>query len=159
MRTTVFIKLMVLFATLNGVAASIAHAANLPNEISRISSACDGARAQAAVASTGAATAATASLGTGLGGSSPDTQSAQLASADSGSKSGASASVNTSACDGLMTKVATQAFAIDPVQDKGLTGESAFHDTQPNALPVSAVVWLFSSALLGFIVVANRRKI
>ncbi len=159
MRTTVFIKLMVLFATLNGVAASIAHAANLPNEISRISSACEGARAQAAVASTVGATAATASLGNDHGGSSLDTQSAQLASSDTGSKSGASASVNTSACDGLMAKVATQAFSIDPVQDKGLTGESAFHDAQPNALPVSAVVWLFSSALLGFIVVANRRKI
>ncbi|MEB2519439.1 hypothetical protein SOP85_29050 [Pseudomonas sp. YuFO20] len=159
MRTTVFIKLMVLFATLNGVAASIAHAANLPNEISRISSACEGARAQSAVASTEGITAAASSLGKASDGSSPSAQIAQVASANTGSKSGASASVNTSACDGLMTKVATQAFAIDPVQDKGLTGESAFHDTQPNALPVSAVVWLFSSALLGFIVVANRRKI
>jgi hypothetical protein len=159
MRTTVFIKLMVLFATLNGVAVSTAQATNLPNEISRISGACEGARAQAGVASTGSAAAATANLGNDHSGSSPDTQSAQLATSDTGSKSGASASVNTSACDGLMTKVAAQPFVIDPVQDKGLTGETAFHDTQANAVPVSAVVWLFSSALLGFIVVANRRKI
>jgi hypothetical protein len=58
-----------------------------------------------------------------------------------------------------MTEVAKQPFVIDSVQDKGLSGDSAFHGTQPNAVPVSAVVWLFSSALLGFIVVANRRKI
>lgn len=159
MRTTVFIKLMVLFATLNGVAVSTAQATNLPNEISRLSNACEGARAQAALASTEGSTAATANLANGDGGSSPDIKSVQLASSNSGSKSAANASVNTSACDGLMTKVATQPFVITSVQDKGLTGDSAFHDTQPNAVPVSAVVWLFSSALLGFIVVANRRKI
>lgn len=159
MRTTVFIKLMVLFATLNGIAVSTAQATNLPNEISRISSACEAARAQAAVASTEGTAAATASIGQDHGGSSLDAPGSQLTSSDTGSKSGASASVNTSACDGLMAKVAKEPFVIDPVQDKGLTGESAFHVTQPNALPVSAVVWLFSSALLGFIVVANRRKI
>ena len=159
MRTTVFIKLMVLFATLNGVAVSSASAANLPYEISRISSACEGAKAQAAVASTEGTTAAAASLGKDHGGSSLDAKSGKISSADNGSESGANASVNTSACDGLMAEVAKQQFVIDPVQDKGLTGDSAFHDTQPNAVPVSAVVWLFSSALLGFIVVANRRKI
>ncbi|WCM53752.1 hypothetical protein OH720_12310 [Pseudomonas sp. WJP1] len=159
MRTTVFIKLIVLFATLNGVAVSSAIAANLPYEISRISSACEGARAQAAAASTEGALAATESLGKDHGGSSPDAKSVKLTSTDNGSESAANASVNTSACDGLMTEVATQQFVIDPLHDKGMTGESAFHVTQPNAVPVSAVVWLFSSALLGFIVVANRRKI
>lgn len=159
MRTTVFIKLIVLFATLNGVAVATAQAANLPYEISRISSACEGARTQAAVASTEAATVASTNLGTAHGGSSLDAKSAKISNADNGSKSGVNASVNSSACDGLMTEVAKQPFAINSVQDKGLAGDSAFHDTQPNAVPVSAVVWLFSSALLGFIVVANRRKI
>lgn len=159
MRTTVFIKLIVLFATLNGVAVATAQAASLPYEISRISSACEGARAQATAVSTEGTTAAAASLGKDHGGSSLDAKSAKISSTDNGSGSGASASVNTSACDGLMTEVATQQFAIDPLHDKGMTGDSAFHDTQPNAVPVSAVVWLFSSALLGFIVVANRRKI
>ncbi|MFJ2690356.1 hypothetical protein [Pseudomonas sp. NPDC087336] len=159
MRTTVFIKLIVLFATLNGVAVTTAQAANLPYEISRISSACEGARAQAAVASTEGATAASASLGENHSGSSLTAKSTTISNTDTGSKSGTNASVNTSACDGLMTEVAKQQFVIDPVQNKGLTGDSAFHDTQPNAVPVSAVVWLFSSALLGFIVVANRRKI
>ncbi|MNP27423.1 hypothetical protein D3C76_1203330 [compost metagenome] len=102
---------------------------------------------------------ATESLGKDHGGSSLDTKSVKISSTDNGSQSGANASVNTSACDGLMAEVAKQQFVIDPLQDKGLTGDSAFHDTQPNAVPVSAVVWLFSSALLGFIVVANRRKI
>nr|WP_180204203.1 hypothetical protein [Pseudomonas sp. SbOxS1]NYU04044.1 hypothetical protein [Pseudomonas sp. SbOxS1] len=159
MRTTVFIKLIVLFATLNGVAVATAQAANLPYEISRISSACEGTRAQAAAASTEGALAATASLGKDHGGSSPDAKSVKLTSTDNGSGSAANASVNTSACDGLMAEVTKQQFVIDPLQDKGLTGDSAFHDTQTNAVPVSAVVWLFSSALLGFIVVANRRKI
>jgi hypothetical protein len=159
MRTTVFIKLTVLFATLNGVAVSTAFAANLPYEISRISSACEGARAQAATASTEGATTAVASLGKDHGGSSLDAKSAKISGTDNGSGSGTNAPVNTSACDGLMAEVAKQPFVIDPLQDKGLTGESAFHATQTNAVPVSAVVWLFSSALLGFIVVANRRKI
>lgn len=159
MRTTVFIKLIVLFATLNGVAVSSAHAANLPYEINRLSGACESAGAQGTVASTDAATAVKASLGNADSGSSPDAKSAQLGSSNVGSELGATASVNTSACDGLMTEVAKEPFVIDPVQDKGLAGDSAFHVSQPNAVPVSAVVWLFSSALLGFIVVANRRKI
>jgi hypothetical protein len=159
MRTTVFIKLIVLFATLNGVAISSAQAANLPYEISRISSACESARVQANVASTEAGVAAKVNLGNAHSGSSLDAKSAQLTSTNIGSESGTTASVNTSACDGLMTEVAKEQFMIDPVQDKGLTGDSTFHVSQPNAVPVSAVVWLFSSALLGFIVVANRRKI
>lgn len=159
MRTTVFIKLMVLFATVNGVAIASAHATNLPLEISRISTACEGARALAVDASTTGGTAAKTNTGKDHGGSSLEATIAQLPSSNNGSMSGANASVNTSACDGLMTEVAKAQFVIGPAQDKGLTGESAFHDTQPNALPVSAVVWLFSSALLGFIVVANRRKI
>lgn len=44
-------------------------------------------------------------------------------------------------------------------QGMGLTAPSVLHVAQPNAVPLPAAAWLFASALLGFIVVASRRKV
>jgi len=46
------------------------------------------------------------------------------------------------------------------VADGGLDlGHSLSSVTPPGAVPLSAAIWLFASALLGFVAVANRRRL
>jgi hypothetical protein len=46
------------------------------------------------------------------------------------------------------------------VADGGLDlGRSVSSVTPPGAVPLSAAIWLFASALLGFVAVANRRRL
>jgi hypothetical protein len=64
--------------------------------------------------------------------------------------------------DGLITALASSHFKV-ALQDQGtgLAGQSKSHSfvSQPSAVPLPAAVWLFASALLGFVTVANRRKV
>jgi hypothetical protein len=70
------------------------------------------------------------------------------------------ATVNSSSCDGLMAQLNTDKFTADlDTQAKVLSGGADAFTNQPNAVPLSAAAWLFSSALFGFVMVANRRKI
>jgi hypothetical protein len=64
--------------------------------------------------------------------------------------------------DGLIAALASSHFKV-ALQDQGagLAGQSKSHSylNQPSAVPLPAAVWLFASALLGFVTVANRRKV
>lgn len=138
----------------NGVVFSSAQASGLAYEMSRIGNACDQARSEASMA-TQAQGASSSTVETDLK-STPTSQLGEFIQ----SASGAVAAVNTSACDGLMAHVASNRSVVDSdAHTKVLGGASEGYARQPTAVPLSAAAWLFSSALLGFIVVANRRKV
>lgn len=161
MRPTLVIKFVLFSVILNGAAVASVQATSLPNEISRISNACEGVGSKLGKALEERPSGAPLTVGSGL----------RLASSiaaildddqpnskkDSGS--GAGSTVNTFSCDGLMAAVTSDPLVGLDVQDKELVGESDSYINQPNAVPLQAAAWLFSSALFGFIVVANRRKI
>ena len=158
MRSTLVIKFVLLSVILNGAAAGV-QADSLANEISNASEAL---RPQLGTALEKHASGALLSVGKGLGlitnSYFDDAQSARFNSVTHHADSGVAGPVNSSSGDGLMAAVDSKQFKIDStVQDKSLVEVSDIN--QPNAVPLSAAAWLFSSALFGFIVVANRRKI
>lgn len=165
MRSTRLVKCVLFLMFSNGAAFSSAQASSLANEISRIGNSCEEARSQHGIAakdlrgapSTGGNSAGTsASIGERYLQNTPAAQLGNLIQ----SASGAVAAVNTSACDGLMAEVVSDNSVVDPdTQNKVLGAVPDGYAHQPIAVPLSAAAWLFSSALLGFIVVANRRKV
>lgn len=165
MRKSLVLKCVLLSVLFNGAAIAAAQASNLAHEISRIGNSCEesGAQVGMAVEQQGGAP-FTVGDGLGVPTSVSDTYFAdntkdQLNSlVESASKVGAT--VNSSSCDGLMTELANSKFAANPdIQSKVLGGASEAFVNQPNAVSLPAAAWLFSSALLGFVVVANRRKV
>ncbi|MBK5354671.1 hypothetical protein JFU37_19515 [Pseudomonas sp. TH41] len=165
MHTKLFITNVLLLMLPNVAAVSAAHATSLPYEISRIGNACGDSVPQLGAALEEHPSGALYAFGNVLGVPSSitdkyfdDAPPAKLNS--NNNQSGAGVSVNTLACDGLMAALSNVPLAVDlSIQDKGLTGEADSFINQSNAVPLPAAAWLFSSALLGFIMVANRRKI
>jgi hypothetical protein len=67
---------------------------------------------------------------------------------------------NAAAVDGLLAAFASgHVNAGLPGGSMALTGRSLSSVSPPSAVPLPAAVWLFASALLGFVAVANRRKV
>lgn len=67
---------------------------------------------------------------------------------------------NAGSFDGLIAAFADGHFRVGlHVQAIGLAGESDSYVSQPSPVPLPAAAWLFASALIGFIVVASRRKV
>jgi len=161
MRPTLVIKSVLALMLVNGAAVFNAQATTFVNEYNRMSNACDSLRSQVGAGPEEASGSELLTFGNGLGVPSlvtdvyfDGTQSAKFSSVTHHSAS--TESVNVSSCDGLMTASANDRVAVNLTsQDTGLTGVS----DQPKAVPLSAVAWLFSSALFGFIMVANRRKV
>ena len=62
--------------------------------------------------------------------------------------------------DGLVAAFVDGRFkAGQHVQSAAMTGQSSSSITQSTPVPLPAAAWLFASALLGFVVVASRRKV
>lgn len=165
MRSTLVIKFVLFSVILNAAAVASAQATSLSYEISRISNTSEESRPQLGTALEERASGALLTFGKGLGLPSlitdiyfDDAHSAKFNSVIHHADSGVGVSVNSSSGDGLMAAVDTKQFKIDStIQDKSLVEVSDIN--QLNAVPLPAAAWLFSSALFGFIVVANRRKI
>jgi hypothetical protein len=165
MHTKLVFKNVLLLMLLSGAAVSGAHATNLAYEISRIGNTCGDSVPQLGAALEEHPSGALYAFGNVLGVPSSitdkyfdDAQSAKFNS--NNNQSGASASVNTLLCDGLMAAVSNAPLVVDlSTQDKGLAVGAGAFINQSKAVPLPAAAWLFSSALIGFIVVANRRKI
>jgi hypothetical protein len=67
---------------------------------------------------------------------------------------------NASSFNGLIAALANGQFRVGRhVQGIGLAGTANSYINQRSAIPLPAAAWLFSSALFGFIVFANRRKV
>lgn len=165
MRSSLVIKSVLFCVLFNGAAIASAHASNLAHEINRIGNSCAGAgpTTGTAIEERGEAPSTVAS-GPGAPASISYIYLADVAKdqihslIESAAKVGAT--VNRSSCDGLMAQLATDRFTTDlDVQSKVLSGGDDAFTNQPNAVPLSAAAWLFSSALFGFVMVANRRKI
>ncbi|MCU1761118.1 VPLPA-CTERM sorting domain-containing protein [Pseudomonas sp. 14P_8.1_Bac3] len=165
MRSSVLLKSVLFCVLFNGAAIAGAQASNLAHEINRIGNSCEGSAPEVgmAVEEQGGAP---YTVGSGLGAPTSvsdvyftDTTKDQLNSLVASAAKG-SASVNSSSCDGLMAQLATEKFTADlDAQSKVLSGGADAFTSQPNAVPLPAAAWLFSSALFGFVVVANRRKV
>lgn len=163
MRSTVFIRSVLALTLLNGAVVFNAQASSLANEFNRISNTCEDSSAQLAKTSEKSAGGASSSVGKDLNTPSSVTDSAgtgEINGVNYRSNSAQATTVNSSSCDGLMavlsantSKAAPTTQAIDPA------GLAVAYISQSNAVPLPAAAWLFSSALFGFIVVANRRKI
>ena len=64
------------------------------------------------------------------------------------------------AFDGLLSAFASGHIKVGlPGGSMALAGQSLPSISPPSAVPLPAAVWLFASALLGFVAVANRRKV
>ncbi|MDI3354909.1 hypothetical protein MO767_11135 [Pseudomonas sp. UYIF39] len=165
MRSTLVIKFVLFSVILSGSAVASAHTTSSSYEISRISNTSEESKPQLGTALDERSDGASLSYGKGLGLPSlitevyfDDAHSAKFNSVIHHADLGVGATVKSSSGDGLMAAVDNKQFKIDStVQDKSLVEVSDIN--QPNAVPLSAAAWLFSSALFGFIVVANRRKI
>jgi hypothetical protein len=161
MQPILVIKSVVVLMLVNGAVAFNAQATTFFNEFNLMSNSCDALRSQVGNALEEPSSSELLTLGNGLGVPSLVTdvyfdgaQSAKFSSVVH--RSGSTESVNVSACDGLMTAPVNDQVMVDlKNQVTGLTGIA----NQPKAVPLSAVAWLFSSALFGFIMVANRRKV
>jgi hypothetical protein len=145
----------------NGAVALNAQATTFVNEYSRMSSSCDALTSQVGTTLAESSDSELLNFGNGLGVPSLVTDiyfdgrhSAKFSSVVH--QAGSTDSVNVSSCDGLMAAASSDQLAVDLIgQNAGLTSTS----NQPKAVPLSAVAWLFSSALFGFVMVANRRKV
>lgn len=165
MRSSLVIKSVLFFALFNGAAIASAHATNLAHEINRIGISCAGSgpKVGAAAEEQGGAP-STVAKGLGAAAAVSDVSSAGTAKDQLNSLiesvANVGATVNSSSCDGLMAQLANgKLTAYSGAQSKVLSvGDDAFTN-QPNAVSLSAAAWLFSSALFGFVMVANRRKI
>jgi hypothetical protein len=161
MRPTAVIKPVLIMMLLNGVAIFNAQATSFVNESNRMGNSCDALRSQAGISLEESSSSELLNLGSGLGVPSLVTdiyfdggQSAKFSSVVH--HPGSTESVNVSSCDGLMAGVTGDQVMVNlDAQDSEQTAIT----TQPKAVPLSAAAWLFSSALLGFVVVANRRKV
>lgn len=165
MRKSLVLKSVLLSVLLNGAVIATAHAGNLAYEISRIGNSCEesGPQLGLAVEEQGGAPFTVAS---GLG---VPTSVSDMFFADNtkeqfnnliASATKVGASVNSSACDGLMAELASSKVSENlEASGKILGGVSEAFASQPNAVSLPAAAWLFSSALFGFVVVANRRKV
>jgi hypothetical protein len=165
MRKSVVVKSLLLSVLLNGAAVFSVQASNLAYEISRIGNFCDESRAQLAMAVEEQG-GSPLSVGNGLNVSTAagDAYFATTAKEQFNSliesASRAGTSVNSSSCDGLMAQLGNSMSIVDSdTQAKLLGGTVEAVTSQPNAVPLSAAAWLFSSALFGFVMVANRRKV
>ncbi|MET0946891.1 MAG: hypothetical protein ABWY17_00370 [Pseudomonas sp.] len=165
MRSSLVLKSVLFCVLFNGAAIANANASHLAHEISRIADSCAAAgpkTGMAAEAQTGAPS--TAANGLGATASIGDVDSADTAKnplnglIESAVKVGAT--VNSSACDGLMAQLVNDKFSAElDAQATVLSGGADAFTDQSNAVPLSAAAWLFSSALFGFVMVANRRKV
>lgn len=62
--------------------------------------------------------------------------------------------------DGLLAAIDNGNFRVGlHAQAIGLAGASDSYVNQPSAVPLPAAAWLFASALFGFVVISNRRKL
>lgn len=165
MRSSLVLKSVLFCVLFNGAAIATAHATNLAHEINRIADFCAASGPKVGTTAEGQA-GAPSTVASELGApvslsdtSSVDTAKDQLNSLiNSVVKVGAT--VNSSSCDGLMAQLNTDKFTADlDAQAKVLSGGVDAFTNQPNAVPLSAAAWLFSSALFGFVMVANRRKV
>ena len=165
MRKSLVLKCVLLSVLFNGAAIASAQASNLAYEISRIGNSCEesGPQVGMAVEEQGGAP-FTVGGGLGVPTSVSDIYFANNTKeqfnnlVESASKE--SAAVNSSACDGLMAELAGGKFSAGlDAQSKVLDGGAEAFANQPNAVSLPAAAWLFSSALFGFVVVANRRKV
>ncbi|MHC8400553.1 hypothetical protein ACYZTX_14015 [Pseudomonas sp. MDT1-17] len=161
MRSTLVIKFVLFSVILNGAAVASVQATSLPNENSRISTACDALSSQLGKALEERPSGAPLTVGSSLGLASSISAILDDDQPDSmrDSGSGAGSTVNTFSCDGLMAAATSDPLVGLDVQHKELVGGSDSYINQPNAVSLPAAAWLFSSALFGFIVVANRRKV
>ncbi len=67
---------------------------------------------------------------------------------------------NASSFNSLIAAFSNGQFRVGrPVQGIGLAGTANSYINQRSAIPLPAAAWLFSSALFGFILFANRRKV
>ncbi|WP_460126403.1 hypothetical protein [Pseudomonas sp. S2_C03] len=165
MRKSLVFKCVLLSVLFNGAAITSAQASHLAYEISRIQGSCEAFAPQQG-------TAAEEQIGTSLnvgGGSGTPAATLETHSANNtkqqfnllvNSAAKVGASVNTSACDGLMAQLAKSNFlANSETQTKVLSAGAEVFTNQPIAVSLPAAAWLFSSALFGFVMVANRRKV
>ncbi|MVV48685.1 hypothetical protein EJA72_10590 [Pseudomonas sp. PB120] len=165
MHTKLVIKNVLMLMLLNGAAISGAHATTLTNEISRIGSTCVDAAPQLGAALEEHPSGALYAFGNVLGVPSSITDKyfddGQATKSNSNNNQTATgASVNSLSCDGLMAALSNAPLVVDlSNEDKGLASGADALISQSKAVPLPAAAWLFSSALLGFIVVANRRKV
>lgn len=165
MRSTFVIKFVLLSVILNGAAVASAQATSLAYEISRIGNTSEALRPKLGAVLEKYAGSASLTFGKGLGLPSLITDiyfdnaySSKFNSVIDHADSGVGVSVNSSSGDGLMAAANNKQIKTDSaVHVKNLAETTGIN--QPNAVPLSAAAWLFSSALIGFIVVANRRKI
>jgi hypothetical protein len=160
MRPTLFIKFVLFSTLLNGAAVFSAQATSFTNEFNNMNIACADLVTETGLDLEGPATGELSTFESSLGVPSLVSNSAQLAQFSSviyRSESGKGNAVNSSACDGLMAAASSEQLkdvqAIDP------TATADSFASPSNAVPLPAAAWLFSSALFGFIVVANRRKV
>ncbi len=161
MRTTVVMKTVFALVLLIGGAVSNSQAASFINDYNRMSNSCDALKEQLGTVLEEPSGNEILSLGNGLGVPALLTdiyfdgvQSAQFSSVPH--LPGSTESVNISSSDGLMASVSKDHAIVElSGQETGVTSISI----QPKAVPFAAVAWLFSSALFGFVVMTNRRKI
>jgi hypothetical protein len=158
MRPTVVIKAVFAFVLLNGVAVSNLQAASFIKDYNSMSNSCEALKAQLGTILEKPSSSEILAFGNGLGVPAliTDIYFDGVQSARFGSVTpyrGSTESVNVSTSDGLMTSVSNNQPMAEV--ETGLTNTS----DQPKAVPFSAVAWLFSSALVGFVVMANRRKV
>lgn len=165
MRKSLVIKSVLLSVLFNGAAILSAQASDLTYEISRIGTSC-AENAPKTGMPVEEQTSAPITFGSGHGVPSLlsaiyfyNAPAAQLTNLFT-SASDPVTSVNSSACDGLMAELPNDKLVADvSAQGKGLSAQTNAYGTQQNAMSLPAAAWLFSSALLGFVVVANRRKV
>jgi hypothetical protein len=165
MRSSLVLKSVLFCVLFNGAAIATAQATNLAHEINRMGNACQAYGPKVGMTDTEQGGApSTVANGSGAAASVSDISFADTAKnqldslVESATKVGAS--VNSSSCDGLMAQLVIDKLTADSVaQSKVLSGGDDALTNQPDAVPLSAAAWLFSSALFGFVMVANRRKV
>ncbi|MFY0729820.1 hypothetical protein [Pseudomonas sp. NFX15] len=161
MRPTVVMKNVLVLVLLSGGAVCHSQAANFINDYNRMSNSCDALKVQLGTVLDESSTNEILAFGNGLGVPALLTdiyfdgvESAQFSRVTH--STGSTESVNVSSSDGLMASVSNDHAIVDlNGQETAATSSS----NQPKVVPVSAVAWLFSSALFGFVVMANRRKV
>lgn len=165
MRKSLVFKCVLLSVLFNGAAIAGAQASNLAYEISRISSSCEQSAPQRGAAAeeqgsellTMAVNAVVPALANETIVAQNTKQQFNLLVESAGK---VDAAVNTPTCDGLMAQLATGKFLENSETPTKVLGVSTQAFTnQPIAVSLPAAAWLFSSALFGFVMVANRRKV
>ncbi|MEX3772707.1 hypothetical protein [Pseudomonas sp. MYb118] len=165
MRKSLVFKCVLLSVLSNGAAVVSAQASNLAYEISRIGGSCEEAAPQRGTAveeQSGApfTLGVSSAIPAGANETNLAANTKQQFNILVESAAKVSASVNTSSCDGLMAQLAQGKFlANSDTPTKVLSAGTEVFTNQPIAVSLPAAAWLFSSALFGFVMVANRRKV